>query len=153
MAGALCAKKRCNNATALELPISSDRSSLKRTSDYGTAQHLAKRQILIPGTHPSGAQQLNSNIARILSAASDQQSQQKFGPAFGRCSGANSGNSSNSSLMAVPQLGRHFWQGQMPSQMLLPGQYHFDAQMASLAAVAVGFPQHHGMVSSRSTLP
>uniref|UniRef100_A0A915MPX8 CXXC-type domain-containing protein n=1 Tax=Meloidogyne javanica TaxID=6303 RepID=A0A915MPX8_MELJA len=86
MAGALCAKKRCNNATALELPISIEhqqRTSLKRSSDGSnngnfTSHQQAKRQVLLPpgNNNSNGAHnQVNSNIARILSAAGEQQQQ------------------------------------------------------------------------------
>ncbi|KAF7636900.1 hypothetical protein Mgra_00003640 [Meloidogyne graminicola] len=109
MAGALCAKKRCNNATALELPISIEhqqRSSLKRSSDgantgnFSGHQHTPKRQVLLPpnnNNNSNGTQnQLNSNIARILSAAGAseiQQCNQKFNNTnnnYGRSSVGNS---------------------------------------------------------------
>uniref|UniRef100_A0A1I8BS98 CXXC-type domain-containing protein n=1 Tax=Meloidogyne hapla TaxID=6305 RepID=A0A1I8BS98_MELHA len=186
MAGALCAKKRCNNATALELPISIEhqqRTSLKRSSDGSngnfSGHQQAKRQVIHPpgNNNSNGAHnQVNSNIARILSAAGasesqQQQQNQKFNnncgtTTYGRSSGGNntssnnsplSDNSSNSnnnctiqtppSLMSTQQQqqisGRSFWPSNQQTQMLsvLPGHYqHFD-QMASLAAVAAGFPQ------------
>uniref|UniRef100_A0A915M481 CXXC-type domain-containing protein n=1 Tax=Meloidogyne javanica TaxID=6303 RepID=A0A915M481_MELJA len=81
MAGALCAKKRCNNATALELPISIEhqqRTSLKRSSDGSnngnfTSHQQAKRQVLLPpgnnnsnGAHNQVPQYVNQYPTKFI---------------------------------------------------------------------------------------
>lgn len=159
----MCAKKRCNNATALELPISAEQRSvsggggaiiftiieqhpqpthfiqaLKRPSECG-GQQLAKRQVLIPSAalHQGGpAQQLNSNIARILSAASDGAAP-KFmpGPSFGRSSAGNS-----KSVAGQPR-GKAFVIG-CPGAFAVP-QIRQSAKMAQARAFSNRQLRHH----------
>ncbi|KAL3090285.1 hypothetical protein niasHS_006737 [Heterodera schachtii] len=121
--GALCAKKRCNNATNLELPYPLDRSSLKRPSsdspggnaqqtqqyhhNHHHTQHqqqqqqVAKRQLIQQSVSNSAS--INSNIARILSAAQhggrggggEGKGTDKYGGGnVGRTSGGNSATNS-----------------------------------------------------------
>ncbi|CAD5214676.1 unnamed protein product [Bursaphelenchus okinawaensis] len=55
MTGALCAKKRCNNATSLELPIqnNNDRSSMKRSYDHSNNfEYGGKRPMMNNGIMP-----------------------------------------------------------------------------------------------------
>uniref|UniRef100_A0A914HAT9 CXXC-type domain-containing protein n=1 Tax=Globodera rostochiensis TaxID=31243 RepID=A0A914HAT9_GLORO len=119
--GALCAKKRCNNATSLELPCSPlDRPSLKRPSSDSSAnqtqqqplhyhhlpqhqqQQMAKRQLIQPSVSNSAS--INSNIARILNAAQHgggEGKAEKYGGAGGRAFGRSSGgNSTTNSPMS-----------------------------------------------------